>query len=59
MKLTAFFTEQPFWGVLTLAVLLWYSTVTVYVAVRGLLDIRAMLRRLRQNHPPAKPEKKG
>lgn len=59
MKLVSFFTHQPFWGLLTLAVLVWYSTVTVYVAVRGVLDIRAMLRRLRQNHAhadqPSKP----
>jgi hypothetical protein len=62
MKLTSFFTHQPFWGLLTLAVLAWYSTVTVYVAVRGVLDIRAMLRRLRQNHAPEgspAPEKKS
>jgi hypothetical protein len=36
-----------FWWLLTAVVLLWYSTVTVYVAVRGLLDIRSMLRRLK------------
>jgi len=31
-----------------LAVMVWYSTVTVYVAVQGSLDIRQMLRRLKQ-----------
>ncbi|MCX8091340.1 MAG: hypothetical protein N3I86_10510 [Verrucomicrobiae bacterium] len=58
MKLSSFLTHQPFWGLLTLAVLVWYSTVTIYVAVRGVLDIRAMLRRLRQNHPAPAPQKK-
>ena len=31
-----------------LAVMVWYSTVTVYVAVKGTLDIRQMLRRLKE-----------
>ncbi len=35
-----------FWWLLTAAVLLWYSTITVYVAVRGALDIKHMLARL-------------
>jgi hypothetical protein len=35
-----------FWGFLTLACLIWYSTVTIYVAVKGAGDIRNMLRRL-------------
>jgi len=52
MNLSAFFTHQPFWGLLTLAVLAWYSTVTVYVAVRGFADIRAMLRKLQSTPSP-------
>lgn len=40
--------EHWFWWLLTLAVMLWYSTVTLYVAVKGALDIRQMLRRLNQ-----------
>ena len=39
--------NNPFWGLLTIAVLVWYCTITVYVAVRGSLDIREMLRRLK------------
>ncbi len=35
-----------FWGLLTLACLVWYSTVTIYVAIKGAGDIRQMLRRL-------------
>lgn len=59
MKLTPFLTHQPFWGLLTLAVLIWYSTITIYVAIRGVLDIRNMLARLRQDRAPNDPEKKG
>jgi hypothetical protein len=36
-----------FWWLITIGAIAWYSTVTIYVAVRGALDIRAMLRRLR------------
>ncbi len=45
-----------FWLLLTLACLLWYSFVTVYVAVRGAFDIRGMLERLgreRSEDPPS------
>jgi len=38
--------EHWFWWLLMVAVLVWYSTVTVYIAIRGSLDIRHMLRRL-------------
>ena len=40
--------DHWFWWLMMLAVLVWYSTVTVYVAVRGTMDIRGMLRRLAQ-----------
>ena len=39
-------TEHWFWYLLTCACVLWYSTITVYVAIRGLKDIRGMLDRL-------------
>ena len=35
-----------FWLLLTLAVIVWYSTITIYVAIRGGIDIRHMLARL-------------
>ena len=38
--------EHWFWWLLTMACVVWYSTITVYVAVKGLKDIKAMLRRL-------------
>lgn len=41
-------TSHWFWSLTALACLIWYSTITVLVAFRGALDIRAMLRRLRQ-----------
>jgi hypothetical protein len=51
MNWTSFFTHHPFWGVLTLMVLLWYSTITVYVAVRGFADIKHLLRKLQSVQP--------
>lgn len=38
--------EHWFWWLLTMACLLWYSTITVYVAIKGVRDIRGMLERL-------------
>lgn len=37
-------TGHWFWGTVTLICLTWYSTITVYVAVKGARDIRNMLR---------------
>lgn len=39
-------TGHWFWGGVTLVCLAWYSTVTIYVAIKGAGDIRRMLRRL-------------
>ncbi|KAA0227172.1 hypothetical protein EDS67_17685 [candidate division KSB1 bacterium] len=39
-------SEHWFWGSLTLACLVWYSTITIYVAIKGAGDIRQMLRKL-------------
>lgn len=41
---------ERFWWLMTIASVLWYSTVTVYVAIRGVFDIRHMLRRLEEQH---------
>lgn len=41
--------EHWFWWILTIACVLWYSTITVYVAVRGVSDIAGMLKRLSSN----------
>lgn len=36
-----------FWFILTAAALLWYSSVTIYVSLRGARDIRELLSRLK------------
>jgi hypothetical protein len=38
--------DHWFWGTMTLACLVWYSTITVYVAIKGIGDIRNMLKKL-------------
>ncbi len=37
-----------FWFVLTIAALVWYGLVTVYVAIRGAGDIKQMLTHLQR-----------
>jgi hypothetical protein len=59
MNITALLTNHPFWGLLTLAVLVWYSTITIYVGIRGALDIKHMLRSLKDKHEEVGPEKKS
>lgn len=39
-----------FWWALTAACVIWYSTITVYVAIRGAFDIREMLNELGKRH---------
>ncbi len=41
---------KNFWLLLTIACVVWYSTVTVYVSIRGAFDIRGMLGRLRDRN---------
>jgi hypothetical protein len=38
--------EHWFWWLLTAACVVWYSTITVYVSIKGVSDIRGMLGRL-------------
>ncbi len=45
-------SEHWFWFALTIAVMVWYSTTTLYVGVRGTLDIKHMLRRLKAQQEP-------
>ena len=42
----AMFQGHWFWGALTAACLVWYSTITVYITIKGARDIRAMFRKL-------------
>ena len=48
--------EHWFWWLLTMACVVWYSTITIYVGVKGMADIRDMLKRIsvRQANDPAK-----
>jgi hypothetical protein len=39
-----------FWLILTAAALLWYSSVTIYVFIKGARDIREMLSRLKDRN---------
>ena len=38
--------EHLFWWLLAMACVVWYSTITIYVAIKGIADIRHMLQRL-------------
>jgi len=40
------FHGHPFWWLVTAAVVAWYSTITIYVAVKGTIDIRQMFENL-------------
>lgn len=45
-----------FWGMLVFTTLAWYSTVTVFVAYKGVTDIRTMLKQLNaREDKPTKP----
>ena len=39
-------SQHWFWWALTGACVIWYSTITIYVAIKGAKDIRNMLDRL-------------
>jgi hypothetical protein len=49
-------TSHWFWGLLTLACVVWYSTITIYVAVKGATDIKRKLARLAADKPPVEHE---
>ena len=40
-------TEHWFWLIIIVAVIVWYSTITVYVTVKGAKDIKSMFARLK------------
>lgn len=35
-----------FWSLLTIAALVWYSTITLYISYQGAIDIKEMLKKL-------------
>ena len=41
-----------FWQAMIACVVLWYSTITIWVAIRGARDIREMVKRLDEEPPP-------
>ena len=45
--------DHWFWWTMTAACVVWYSTITVYVAIKGVSDIKNMLKKLsdKQNGP--------
>lgn len=47
---------HSFWWFLTWACVVWYSTITIYVAIRGVFDIRSMLDHLKSRHEKEKKE---
>ena len=56
---TNYFLDHPFWFALTAACVIWYSTITVYVAIRGVFDIKGMLKRLQADSPDANEDAAG
>jgi hypothetical protein len=46
-----------FWWLLTWTCVGWYSTITIYVAIRGVSDIRSMLDHLKKRHEKNPEEK--
>jgi len=52
-------TEHWFWWLVTMACVVWYSTITVYVAIRGAFDIKHMLRKLKEDQSPAGADEPG
>jgi hypothetical protein len=45
-----------FWWLLAMACVVWYSTITVYVAIKGAADIKQMLARLSENQTSTSEE---
>ncbi len=49
-------TWSNFWLLMTLACVVWYSTITLHIAWRGAIDIREMLHRLSSpDNDPSNP----
>jgi hypothetical protein len=48
--------NHPIWWLLSVACLVWYSTITIYVAIKGAADIKEMLGKLGQPPPTEPPE---
>ena len=51
-------TAPTFWLCLIIAALVWYSAVTIYVSIKGVSDIKSMLRRLKYRAEGPKDDRK-
>ena len=45
-------SARVFWELLAWACVLWYSTLTIYVAIKGVADIKRMLTSLKSGSKP-------
>ena len=45
-------SKHWFWWALSMVCVIWYSTITVYVAIKGARDIKQMLARLGRDKKP-------
>lgn len=43
--------NHPFWFAITAACVIWYSTITIEIAIKGAFDIARMLRALSKPAP--------
>ena len=48
-----------FWFLIVVLVVVWYSSVTIYVSIRGVLDIKEMLKRLADRQQDGKRDNDG
>ena len=48
-----------FWFLAVVLVVVWYSSVTIYVSIRGVLDIKEMLKRLADRQQDSKGDNDG
>jgi hypothetical protein len=51
--------EHWFWWLMTAACMVWYSTITVYVSIKGVTDIKTMLRELASYGPGGEKSETG
>lgn len=50
--------DHWFWWLTTAACVVWYSTITFYVGIKGALDIKGMIGRLEAQHLKAEEKNK-
>ncbi len=50
-------TMHWFWWFLTMTCVVWYLTITIYVAIKGAADIKSMLARLSRSQEDVSDDK--